>query len=644
VGDTPVLMAGYHIPPGSHDDFAAVDVLGRVLRDSPSGRLYKALVEPQLAASIGGFTFQLREPGYMMNIVQLRPTHDVAVARSTMESTLDAIRTGSFTAEEVDRAKQAILKNLEQELNNSERVGYALTEWASMGDWRMMFLHRDRVEKVTVDDVKRVAAAYLVPSNRTIAMFIPEKDPLRAEIPAVPNIERMVAGYAGRAVVQAGEAFDPTPANIDARLAKSQLPSGATVILLPKSTRAAQVIGQVTLRHGAEQSLMNKGQTAALTRSMLQRGTKELTREQVRDSLDKLKATVQMFGATNSTIVNIEVTRPNLMAALDLVTQQLRSPRFDADEFARLKTERLAQIEQSKSEPTVQASVALNRRLNPQPKGHVLYSATPEEQVEEINGVTLDAVKQFHRDFYGASFADITIVGDFAADTVGAALQKMFGDWRNAQPFERVVRTYAPTDSSLEKLETPDKANAVFFAAQTIELRDDDKDYPAMLIGNWMLGGGFLNSRLATRIRQKEGISYGVGSGFSAQSLDRYATFTTQAIYAPQNAERLLAAFRDEIDKVRTEGFTAEEVAAAKTAYIQQRMQSRANDEELVGILTNRRYTGRTLVYDAELEKQIEALTAADINAAVKKYIDPSRMILVRAGDFAKNPPAQATP
>jgi zinc protease len=643
VGDTPVLMTGYHVPPGSHDDFAAVDVLGRVLRDSPSGRLYKALVEPQLAASVGGFTFQLREPGYMMNIVQLRPTHDVAAARTALETTLDGLRTSTITDEEVTRAKQTILKNLEQELNNAERVGYALTEWASMGDWRLMFLHRDRVEQVSAADVQRVAQRYLVPSNRTLAMFIPEKEPLRAEIPDVPQVERMLAGYAGRAVVQAGESFEATPANIDARALKTQLPSGASLILLPKSTRAARVIGQITLRHGTEQSLFGKGQTAIMTRMMLARGTKDLTREQVRDSLDKLKATVNIFGATNSTIVNVEVTRPNLLPALDLIAQQLRNPRFDADEFTRLRTERLAGIEQSKSEPTVRASIALNRRLNPFPKGHVLYAATPEEQVEDVNAVTLDDVKRFHGEFYGSSFSDVTIVGDFDADSVGAAVQRLLGDWKNPQPFERVVRTYAPTDSSMERIETPDKANAVFFAAQTIELRDDDPDYPAMLLANWMLGGGF-NSRLFGRIRQREGISYGVGSGFSAQSLDRYATFTAQAIYAPQNADKLLAAFREEIDKMRNEGFSAEEVTAARAAYVQQREQSRANDEELVGILTSRRYVGRTLTYDADLEKKIEALTAAEVNAAVKKHIDPSKLILVRAGDFAKHPPAQPVP
>jgi zinc protease len=507
-----------------------------------------------------------------------------------------------------------------------------------------MFLHRDRVEKVTPADVQRVAAAYLKPTNRTVGRFIPTQMPDRAEIPTTPSVPGLVGNYKGRATVAAGEAFDPSPRNIEARSQRIRLANGAHMTLLPKETRGDLVLVQITTRHGTEQTLAGKTAVAAVTRDMLSRGTTALTREQVKDSLDKLKARVNFFGATNSVVANVETMRSNLIPTLELVAQQLQSPRFDQGEFEKLKQERLAQLEQSKSEPQFVGSVALGKRLNPYPKGHVLYASSPDEQIADLTAVTLDQVKQFHRDFYGASHADITVVGDFPADSVRAATERLFASWRNSQPFERVVRTYTPSDSTSEKLETPDKANAFFAAGQNLALRDDDPDYPALLLANWMLGGGFLNSRLATRLRQKEGISYGVGSGLQVQSLDRHGVFQTFAIYAPQNADRLVAAFREEIDRVLKDGFTAQEVEAAKPGYLQQRMQSRARDNELVGILTARRYTGRTMSYDEDLERKIQALTPEQINSTVRKHIDPKKIVLVRAGDFAKNPPAKPTP
>lgn len=644
VGDAPMIYMVYHIPAGSHPDFAAVDVLDNILGDNPSGRLYKALVDAKLAASTGAFSFQLREPGILLAQAVLRNGQSVDSARTAMAQALDAAAKSSFTAEEVQRAKGTIIKNIELQLNNSEQVGYNLTEWAAMGDWRLMFLHRDRVEKVTPADVQRVAAAYLKPSNRTVGLFLPTEKPDRSEIPAAPSIAGMVADYKGRAVVQAGEAFDPSPKNIESRIKRATLPVGLQMQLLPKQTRGDQVFLQVQLRHGTLETLRNKNAVADLTADMLSRGTATLTREQVKDSLDKLKARVSIGGGTNNVVATIQTTRPNLLPALALVADQLRRPRFDASEFDKLKQENLAQIEQFKTEPQVLAQVALQRKLTPVSKDHPMYAASPDEQTATYTAATLDDVKAFHRDYYGASHGDVAVIGSFDADSVQRAITRHFGDWKSPQPFARLVRTYVATDSGTTKLETPDKANAFFVAAQNLQLRDDDPDFPALAIANTILGGGFLNSRLATRIRQKEGISYGVGSGLQAQSLDRYAVFQAGAIYAPQNVERLAAAFHDELQKMLKEGFTAEEVAAAKSGYLQQRMQGRANDNELIGLLMARRFAGRTLTFDEAFDAKVQALTVDQVNAAARKYIDPTKLVHVRAGDFAKHPPEKPKP
>lgn len=643
-GDAQLMMVGYHVPAGSHPDFAAIDVLADVLGNNPSGRLYKALVDAKLASAAYVGDFQLREPGMLFAQVQLRMNQSLDSARAAVEKTLDAAATSTFTREEVDRAKASLLKNIELTLNNSEYVGYELTEWAAMGDWRLFFVNRDRIAKVTPADVQRVAAAYLKPSNRTVAMFIPTAKPDRAEIPATPNVQAIVAEYKGHEVVQAGEAFDASVKNIESRVQRSALPNGMKITLLPKQTRGGRVVANIVLRFGTEQSLTGKSMDGSLAAAMLSRGTTQLTREQVKDSLDKLKAQVVIFGQSASAIVMVETTRENFLPTLDLVAQELRSPRFDAAEFDKLKRERLAGIEQNKSEPMFIASTLLQRKLNPVDRNHPTYVATPDEQIADITAASLDSTRAFHTRFYGASYGDVAVVGDFDAGAVKAAVARLFGDWKNPQPYVRIARRYVALDSSTEKVETPDKANAAFFAGQNLKLSDDEPDYAAMSLANFMLGGGFLNSRLAVRIRQKEGISYGVGSGFGVQTLDSLGTFNAYAIYAPQNVNRLVAAYLEEIQKVRKEGFTAQEIESAKPGFLQQRIQSRANDDELMMTLVNRRFTGRTLGYDEKFEQQVQALTPAQVNAAVQKYLDPAHMVMIKAGDFAKHPPVTAQP
>ena len=123
----------------------------------------------------------------------------------------------------------------------------------------------------------------------------------------------------------------------------------------------------------------------------------------------------------------------------------------------------------------------------------------------------------------------------------------------------------------------------MFVAGLNLPLRDDDPDYPALVLGNYMLGGGFLNSRLMARIRGKDGLSYGVGSQLQGDNFDKAGSFMTYAIYAPQNLAKLQQAFNEEIARVLTEDFTKEEIEQAKSGWLQGRSVARAQDNELVG-------------------------------------------------------------
>lgn len=314
----------------------------------------------------------------------------------------------------------------------------------------------------------------------------------------------------------------------------------------------------------------------------------------------------------------------------------LKHPAFDANEFEKLKQEQLAQIESQRSEPQALAFTAFQRLLSPYPKADIRYVSTPDEDVADVKALKLDELKQFHKDFYGAQNSTLAVVGDFDETATRKVVMDELGTWKAKKPFSRLVTPFNDVKATPQTIEAPDKANAFMVAGFNIPVRDDDPDYPALVIGNYILGGGVLNSRLAVRIRQKEGISYGVGSQIQASSLDKAGMFMTYAIYNPENGERLVKAFREELDKALKDGFTAEELATAKSGYLQSRMVGRAQDPSLAGTLNNYLYLNRTLAWDADLEKKINALTPEQINAAMKKYIDPAKISIIQAGDFAK--------
>jgi zinc protease len=636
VGDIQLAMALYHVPSGTHPDFAAIDVLAQVLGDSPSGRLYKALVEPKLATDVGAFAFQVKEPGVLLTFARLRKEDDLEKARAALAAALADVAANPPTADEVNRAKVLLVKNIELNLTRSDNVGLDLTEWASMGDWRLIFIHRDRIKAVTPEDVARVAAAYIKTENQTTGSFIPTEKPNRSEIPPVPDFAALVRDYKGDTLLAAGEAFDPSPDNVNKRTMTSTGASGLKYSFLPKENRGQSVNLVLTLRFGSLQAVQGKSTIADMAADMLMRGSKNHTRQQIRDEFDRLKARVRVFGGPTSVRASIETTRPNLAAALRLLGEVLREPVFPQKEFDELQREAVASIEENRSEPTAVGANAYSRYLNPYPKGDPRYVSTMDEQVADYSGATLDQVRRFYAEFYGASNGELSVVGDFDQGEVIRVANEIFGSWKSPQKFERVPREYKEVPATHVVLETPDKANAFMLAGMNLPLRDDDPDYAALVLGNYMLGGGFLNSRLATRIRQKEGISYGVGSMLSGSALDSAGSFQTYAIYAPENAARLEAAFKEEIDRVLKDGFTPDEVTEARTGWLQSRQVSRSQDPVLVSQLGENAFIGRDLSFDKRMEARVAALTPAQVNAAIKKFLDPGKITIVRAGDFNK--------
>jgi zinc protease len=512
------------------------------------GRLHKGLVETKQASQIFGGDFQLYDPGTAYFAAQVRQDQSLDTAREGLLKIVEAIATSPPTTEELERARRNLLSQIELELNSSDRVGLQLSEWIGMGDWRLLFLHRDRLRAATAEDARRVAAKYFKPSNRTVGTFIPTPQPDRVEIPAKPDLVSMLKDYKGGAAVAAGEAFDPSPKNIESRTARSPI-GGLKVSLLPKQTRGDTVVANLTLRFGDEKSLMNRSMAGQFAGAMLMRGTTTHTRQQIQDEIDRLKARLNVFGGVANAGAQIETTRENLPAALRLVAEILRTPAFPADEFEQLRQQRLAGLEQAKSEPQAIGQLELQKHLRPYPKGDVRYVSSIEESMADVKTVTLDEAKKFYTDFYGASNGELSVVGDFDSAEISKLATELFGSWKSPRAFTRVGDSYrdvAPINTSIE---TPDKANAIFVAGINLNVQDTDPDYAALVLGNYMLGGGFLNSRLATRVRQKEGLSYGISSQLQASSLDRTGVFIITAIYAPQNAARLEAAIKEELTR-----------------------------------------------------------------------------------------------
>jgi zinc protease len=629
-GDVQIVSALYHVLPGTRPEYAAVDVLVALLNHVPSGRLHKALVETGLASSVSGTERQQHEAGFAYFSATVRQDASLDAARDAMLGVLEGFARNPATEDEVARARTRLLNEIDLTLADSRELTGVLSEYAGIGDWRLLFWYRDQLKQVTAAKVQETALHYFKASNRTVGLFIPTKDPARAEIPAPPDVEAMLKGYRGAAAVSQGEVFDPSPANIEAHVIRSTLPGGMKLALLPKKTRGGTVVAQLSLQWGDERSKLQRATACGIASAMLLRGTTKNTREELRNRFDQLKSTVGIGGEGGL----IETVRASLPETLRLMAEVLRQPSFPPSEFEQLRTTSLTSIDSQRSDPGALAGIALTRHINPYPPEHWLYTATLDERAARLKALNLDDVRKCHDDFYGATDSELSVVGDFDPAEIARLAGELFGDWKSPRPYARIPLLYRDVMPINDAIETPDKANAVLRSAMLFKLRDDNPDYPALLLGNYLLGGS-PDSRLVRRIREKEGLSYSVGSALGADSFDERGSFAVFAIFAPQNRAKVEQAIGEELRKALADGFSSDEVEAGKKGLLKARQLARGDDDNLASRLTSYLVLGRTFAWDMQLENRIAALTPEEIVETMRRYIDPAKLSVVEAGDFA---------
>ncbi len=637
VGEVQFAGIAYHVPSSSHPDFAAMKSLVYVFGDEPSGRLYRKLVKGEIATNVHAFTTAYNEPGLFMSIAEVPLSASIEKARSTLIAVIEqSLADEPITEEEVERAKQNILKQRELEAADSDRIAVSLSNWAAQGDWRLYFLYRDSIEKLTRDEVQKAAEKYFVRNNRTVGLFIPSDKAQKVAIPESPDLVALLDGYKGREAVAAGEQFDPSPLAIEARTERGKLLGSVRYALLPKKTRGGTVSLRVAVRFGTDETLRDKVGAAELLGMLMSRGTDKMDYQQIQDELTRLRADLSMNSTVGLLDTRIKTKREFLPEVIALLGELLRRPRLDSSELEVIRPQVVTSLQQNLADPQALAPRLVRKKLAPYSEDDIRYVKSIDEEIKMYEQVTIEELRELHADFLGNQTVEVSVVGDFDADEVKALLASQLKDWQTNEPYVRVGRDPHPEIvGSTELIETPDKQNALLFGQLQHELRDDDPVYASLVLGNFILGGGSLSSRLADRVRQSEGLSYTVRSIVTARAKDNRVDFTLYAITNPRNKDRLLEVMLEEIDRLRKDGVTEEELKNAKNSYLQAARVRRTGDGSLASELLGTLFIGRTMQYHADHEKQIESATVESVNQAIRDYIVPEKLVTAIAGDFA---------
>jgi len=371
---------------------------------------------------------------------------------------------------------------------------------------------------------------------------------------------------------------------------------------------------------------------------LMDEGSAGYTKQQLQDALIKLRASFNVVSYDQGATITLSAERDTLLPALRVVADALRKPLLPQDAFDREIKAGIAGIEASRQEPAVLRQEATRAHYN-QARGVSLgnpdYVMGVDERIANLKATTLDEVKRFYADYWSANDAMVSVVGALP-DGLPAEIDQLFGDWKKpaAPKFVRHIPQHVAIPPARFDAIARDKANAIVRMHEPLALSSEDADYPALELAVHIFGGGGLESRLSERVRQKEGLTYGIGANLGAGPWGNDGNFTIQASYAPDKRERLIAVVKEEVARMAEKGVTADELARAKKDILEGRKQGRGELGVLAANLVGLADRSETWAAAQARDDKLAAVTVEQANAAWRKHIRPETFVISTAGDF----------
>jgi zinc protease len=639
-GDSKNVGVSYHVAAYADKDFAALNALSYILTEEPSGYLYKALVSTKNVAAIWEHMPVVRDASFLYFGFDIPSGNDQEKVRNLIRTELDKVPTIAYTQEDVNRAKAAILKQVENLQNNTIQFAVALTEVVGAGDYRLALLYRDHIENLSLEDIERVAKKYFKSNNRTVGSFIPSKDEVRVKPTEIlsNDLVKMTEHYKGKTTQETTQTFEASIPNLQRHYTEGAISNGMKYGVIDKQIKGNKILMTTQLNIGDAKQLEGKAIAGELAAAMLNAGTRTMTKAQIKDRLDQLKSTVSFSFSQQSLNIQVQSYKSSFEETMTIVKDMITNPVFPQAEFEKEILSAVTAYESQLNDPQAVAFTEIARITSPYPKTSIYYTPTFAEQIASLKAVQLNDVVSFHKNLLGANYGYTSVIGTGDQKWVQQVLENTFGKWNTNIAYNKVYPTLFNTHNERKIITIADKENATAIGTTTFKMNKAQADFPALLMANEILGsGGFMTARIPVRLREKEGISYGAGSFIDVPTdkKNEVATWGWYAFLNPSKRANIEQAMQEELATIIKEGITVDELKAQTASWKSSRQTDLGNYGYLLRLSQLYLLYGEPFQSFDDLSSKVEKLTIAEVNAAIKKYIVPAKITSVYAGTFS---------
>lgn len=644
-----IVLLSFRTAEAAHADSAPLAVISALLGTGRSSRLYRDLVDTQLASDAAASAERFHDPGVFQVYGFLLPEVSHATVERRMLETLDRLRTETVSDSELEKAKRIVRTSIVFSREGATNYGYELSEAVSSVNWEWFFTFPEDVEKVTAEDVRRVARATFRRSQLTAGWFVPigeeEEESLTGPVAeASGRVTEKQGGTEDRGTYEDGDTRRLVPiagvaepiahathrtGTFAERTARASLASGATVLSLEHAADPTVAI-RANLRAGSAYA-EGPRLLADVTARMLRRGTLRRSAAVFSEDVESLGAHLDASAGAFTVGVRAHALREDTATVLEAMAEMLREPRFPESELEKVRAEVAAEIRLGQDSTSDRAFERLTELVLP--ADHPYHETPAEARLAELAEISVADVRGFYDRHYGGSSLTLAAAGDVSSDGFHAVAERLFGDWTGPAP-AHVEREITPAEShGREIVPMRDKANADVVLGLASGLRRLDSDYFAAMLGNAVLGQSTLSSRLGIRVRDREGLTYGIASRFFGASLVDglwYVSVTVQ----PSNVDQAIASTLDELRRALEDGVTGDEVDAYVSNFIGTFKVGLATNAGMVGRLVDAEFYGLGPGYLDDFGSIVSAVTRDDVNAALRRHVHLDRLTTVIAGEL----------
>ena len=412
-----------------------------------------------------------------------------------------------------------------------------------------------------------------------------------------------------------------------AKNAVRQSVGGIDLVLLKTGVQEVVTI-RGSLAAGDSLSPDDNPALADLTSGMLDKGTTKHDKFAIAQMLGDVGARISFGTGPSSLDINAKCLRKDLPLVIGLISEQLRSPAFSSEEFAKLKKQMAGNLKRAMEDTDFRAGDTFSRAIYP--AGHPNRQAPVSELLAGADKTTLEQVKAFHAKYYGPATMRLVLVGDVDVPAVQGEIARAFAGWTGGDvpPHPAKAGTVdAPRDQTVFM---PEKTNVSVMWGQTTGLRYNEPDALALRVGTAILGSGF-TGRLMANVRDKEGLTYGIGSYVGSDTFVD-GDWRISANFAPALLEKGVESTKRQLTAWYHDGVTDAELAQRKTDLAGSYKVGLSTTGGMAGTILATLNRDLELSFIDQYPARVAALTRDQVNGAIKKHLDPEKMVLVKAG------------